>query len=352
MRTRLIAFAFAAFCATSITPALRAWGEEGHKMVNQLALASLPADFPAFVRAPENATRVIYLANIPDRWRNADPFLKQVGGAWVDHFLDLEQLPEAGLDPKKVPSLRLDFALVFAAGRIAHAKNFPAIDPATNADHTKEWPGFAPWAIAEWYHKLRSAFGYLKAFEEMGGTPEEIANAKADALYAMGVMGHYIGDCAQPLHTTNSHNGWVGPNPNGYTTWPGFHSWIDSGFINKAGVKPAELLPRVKTAEPFALGPREDGRDPFFVVAMDYIIAQHVQVEPLYKLEKAALLGHGEQPITNEARAFFADRLLTGADMLARVWVTAWKNASPDTYLRTALTRRNAPPAQPKKSNP
>jgi hypothetical protein len=352
MRLRAFPLAFVSLASVLLTPALHAWGEEGHKMVNQLALAALPADFPAFVRAPEASSRVIYLANVPDRWRNVDPFLKQVGGAWVDHFLDLEQLPEAGLDPKKVPSLRLDFALVFAAGRIANAKNFPPVDPATNADHTKEWPGFAPWAIAEWYHRLRSAFGYLKAYEEMGGTPEEIANAKADAIYAMGVMGHYVGDCAQPLHTTNSHNGWVGPNPNGYSTWPGFHSWIDSGFINKAGVKPADLLPRVKTVEPFVLGTREDGRDPFFVVAMDYIVAQHVHVEPLYKLEKAALLGHGEQPITTEARAFIEARLLTGADMLARVWVTAWKNASPDTYLRTALTRRNAPPAPPKKTNP
>ena len=39
----------------------------------------------------------------------------------------------------------------------------------------------------------------------------------------MGVMGHYVGDCAQPLHTTKHHNGWVGENPHGYTTWPGLH---------------------------------------------------------------------------------------------------------------------------------
>jgi hypothetical protein len=354
-RTCFSLLALGTCCSVLFSPVLRAWGEEGHRMVNELALAALPPDFPNFVRAPENATRVVYLANVPDRWRNVDPYLKQVGGAWVDHFLDIEQLPDAGLDPTKVPSMRLDFALVFAAGRIANAQKFPPVDPATNSDHTKEWPGFAPWVIAEWYHRLRSAFGYLKAYEELGGTPEEMANARADIIYAMGLMGHYVGDCAQPLHTTTHHRGWVGPNPNGYSTWTGIHSWIDSGFIIKAGVKSADLLPRVKPAQAIALGTRDDGRDPFFVVAMDYIIAQHSQVEPLYKLEKAGKLGHDDQPITPDGRAFIEARLLVGGEMLARIWVTAWKNASPDPYLRTELARRMAPPpatATPTKSKP
>jgi hypothetical protein len=342
MRSRPTAVLF--LLTSLVVPHLvHAWGDEGHRMVNQLALAALPKDFPEFARAPGNAERVVFLANVPDRWRNADPYLKQVGGAWEDHFLDIEQLPLAGLDPKTVPSLRLNFALVFAAGRAAHSEKFAAIDPATNLDHTKEWAGFAPWGMAEGFHRLRAAFGYLKAFEELGGTPDEIANAKADVVYAMGVLGHYVGDCAQPLHTTMHHNGWVGPNPNGYSTWPGFHAWIDSGFITKAGITPPDLLPRMKPAEPLALGVREDGRDPFFCAMMDYIIAQNELVEPLYKLEKAGLMGHGDQPVTPEARAFIEARLQTGADMLARVWVTAWKTAPVDTYLRTQLARRLAP---------
>ena len=57
-----------------------------------------------------------------------------------------------------------------------------------------------------------------RRFEQYGGTPEEIANAQADFIYVMGVMGHYVGDGSQPLHTTMYFNGWVGDNPNGYTT--------------------------------------------------------------------------------------------------------------------------------------
>ena len=330
--------------------AARAWDAEGHRIVAQLALASLPEDFPAFARTPESAERIAFLVNVPDRWRNVDPWLRQSGGSWTDHFIDLEELPDAGLDPRTVPSLRYDFALVFAAGRIAHAQNFPAIDPAKNTDHTREWPGFAPWAITEQFHRLRSAFGYLKAYQDVGGTPAEIANAQADVVYWMGVIGHGVGDCAQPLHTTANYNGWAGPNPNGYTTWTGFHSWIDSGFIAKAGIKAAELLPRKRPVQPLVLAPRVDGRDPFFVTTMDYILAQHEQVEPLYQLEKAGLLGRDEQPITADGRAFIEGQLLTAGEMLARVWVAAWQGAPMDTYLRTQLGKRQTaaqPPVAP-----
>lgn len=319
----------------------QAWDAEGHRIVNQVALYALPADFPAFARAAAATDRILHMANVPDRWRNVDPALKQVGGSWTDHFLDIEQLPDAGLDPKTVPSLRLDFALMFAAGRIAHAERFAMVDPTKNAGHTSEWPGFAPWAITENFHKLRSAFGYLKAYQEVGGTPSEIANAQADVLYAMGLLGHSVADCAQPLHTTVHHNGWVGPNPNGYTTWPRIHTWCDGGFLAKAGLKATDLQTRVTVAEPMPLPQRADDRDPLFVAVMDYILAQHAKVEPLYQLEKAGLLGNKpELPVTPEARAFFEGQLLAGGQMLARLWVTAWKSAPLDTFLREQLVRR------------
>lgn len=320
--------------------ALPAWDYEGHRIVNRLALASLPPDFPAFVREAGHAERIIYLANVPDRWRNVDPWLKQVGASWTDHFLDLEELPAAGLDPRTVSSFRYDFVVAFAAGRAAHPQNFRPIDPARNTDRTREWPGFAPWAIAEWCQKLRSAFAYLKAYEEVGGTPEEIANAKEDAIHAMGILGHYVGDSAQPLHTTLHYNGWSGPNPAGYTTWNGFHSWIDGGLIAKAGIRTEDLLPRAAPVEAFPATIPADGRDPLFIAAMDYVLASHEYVVPLYEMEKSGLLGNGDKPVSPEGRALIEGRLLTAGATLARFWVTAWKSAPVDAYLRTMLARR------------
>jgi len=312
-------------------------------MVNAVALASLPADFPAFVREPANAARVTFLAGEPDRWRNVpDLPLKQSGGSWTDHFCDMEYIPEAGLDWATVPSFRYDFIVQFAAGRAAHPENFPPIDPARNADHTREWPGFAPWAIAEYFGKLRSGFSYLKVFNELG-TAEEVASAQANLLYVMGVMGHYVADCAQPLHTTKHHNGWVGPNPHGYTTWNGLHSWIDGGITAKTGLKFAQLAPRVVPAEPLSLAPRADARDPMFVALVDYLQAQHRLVEPLYQLEKDGKLGQGDNAVVaEEARVFIETQMLRGGRMLASIWLTAYRGAVPDTYLRAALIRRQA----------
>jgi hypothetical protein len=338
------------FAPLLLTVTVSAWDYHGHRMVNDLALAGLPANFPSFVHEPANAERIAYLAGGPDRWRNVDPWLRQVGPSWTDHFLNFEQLAAAGLDPKTVPSLRYDFAVAFAAGRAANASRFPTIDPARNADGTAQWPGFAPWAISEWTHKLRSAFGVLKAFEEMGGTPAEVANARADVIQAMGLLGHYVGDCAQPLHTTDRYNGWNGPNPKGYTTWRGMHSWADGGFVAKAAITADVLRPRVKKSTAFVLSPRGDGRDPLFVAVMEWFIRQHEEVETLYSLEKAGKLSNEQEkvdrtrqfpgPVDPEGRAFFESRLLTGGEMLAALWATAWHSAPIDTFLRTQLAKR------------
>lgn len=319
-----------------------AWDYAGHRIVNTAALRSLPEDFPAFAREKANAERIAFLAGEPDRWRNVpDLIMKQSGGSWTDHFFNLEQIADAGLDPASVSSFRYDFIVQFAAGRTKHAEKFAPIDPAKNADRTREWPGFAPWAIAEQYARLRSAFAYLKVFEELG-TPEEIANAKANAVYVMGVMGHYVGDCAQPLHTTVHHNGWVGPNPKEHTTWSGIHSWIDGGFIAKAGIKADEVLTRVTPAKPISLAARTDGREPLFVAVMDYLLVTHRLVEPLYTMDRAGAFRMNDgAPAKAEGREFIVERLRAGGEMLGAIWVTAWRAAPPDTYLRAQLIKRH-----------
>jgi hypothetical protein len=348
-----------ALAALSPVVSLRAWDYEGHRIVNQLALASLPKDFPVFVQAISNLERVAFLAGEPDRWRNVpDLPLKQSGGSWSDHFIDLEYLTQAGMDLTTVTSFRYDFIVQFAAGRAKHPQNFEVIDPAKNVDHTREWPGFAPWAITELYGKLRSGFSYLKVFEELG-TPDEITNAQASILYVMGVLGHYVGDCAQPLHTTKHHNGWVGSNPNGYSTKPGIHSWVDGGIIAKAGIKTAPLTSRVVPAEAISLAPRADGRDPVFVAVMDYLQVTHRLVETIYQLEKAGKLGMGDQPMTDEARGLVESQLIAGGRMLGSIWLTAQRNITQDTYLKSALIKRqtgDAPaasrPASTRKKTP
>ncbi len=322
---------------------LQAWDyNAGHRIVNQLALASLPAEFPAFVKTAPNAERIAFLSGEGDRFRNVeDGAMRQSGGSWEDHFLDIEKLADAGLDPATVSSFRLNFAVDFAAGRKTHADRFPVIDPARNANQTAQWEGFLPWRISEDYLRLKSAFSYLKVFEELG-TPEELANAQANVVYYMGVMGHYVGDASQPLHTTFRYNGWTGDNPKGYTTWTGLHSWIDSGFFNKAGMSIAEIMPRVVPAKPIQLAPQADGRDPMFVAVMHFLLEQNKLVEPLYQMEKEGKLTNNNQPPAPEGREFIRAQMLKGGQLLGDLWLTAWRAAPPDTFLRSSLLGRQA----------
>lgn len=323
----------------TVVPALQAWDYEGHRIVNQLALAALPQEFPAFVHQPENAERIAFLAGEPDRWRNNPDFpIKQYNV--LDHYLDLEQLEWAGLDPKTVSDLRYVFVVDFAKGRATNADKFSPIDPAKNKDHTREWPGFLPWAVTEYYGKLKSAFSYLKAFETSGGTPEEIANAQANIVHIMGVMGHYVGDGAQPLHTTVHHNGWEGENPHEYTQWRGIHAWIDGGFIGKIGISAESLRSRVTEVVPLNISPRADGRDPVFVATMSYVAEQNAQVEPLYVIDKERGFKLDEAREAAQGQAFIEKQLIKGGEVLAAIWLTAWRNTTEDKYLLDQLTKR------------
>lgn len=326
-------------CGALVAP-LSAWDHPGHAIVNELALASLPDDFPAFVREPANVARISFLAGEPDRWSHAlDIPLKHY--QWPDHYLDVEQLPAAGLDVATISSFRYDFMQAFDRGRTAHPENFQKADPINVAIHVEQWPGFLPWAITEYYGKLTAAFASFKVYEELG-TPEEVANARANVIYIMGTMGHFVGDCAEPLHTTIHHAGWSGANPAGYTTETTIHTWIDSGLITKAGIKLADVRSRIAPAQVISLAVRPDGRDPVFVAQVDFIVAQNKFVEPLYQLEKAGKLGRGAVPVSDEGRAFIEGQLVKGGQMLGAVWLTAWRATRPDTYLRGVLLRRQA----------
>jgi hypothetical protein len=332
--------AAAGLVAPLFAPLAGAWDYEGHRAVNQIALATLPADFPAFVREPAAAERIAWLASEADRWRSAPDLPARHCNA-PDHYLDLEYLPLAGLDPATVSSFRYEFAVQFAKGREAHPQNWAPIDPAQNSDRTREWPGFLPWTIAEYFGWLRGNFARLKVLEEMG-TPDEVAQTKASIIEMMGVMGHFLGDAAQPLHTTQHHNGWVGPNTSNYTTWRGFHSWIDSGFINRAKIDLGALAAQAKPAQLLPLDVRPDGRDPMFAHAMAFIQEQHQLVEPLYQLEAAGKLRGENNPPDAEAVAFIQARVLTAGQMLGNVWLTAWRAAQPDSFLRGQLIRAKA----------
>lgn len=322
--------------AASLASVCLAWDYDAHRAVNQAALSMLPPDFPAFVRTPPAPERIAFLSGEMDRWRNA-PDLSLRHGSGPDHYIDIEDLVAYEIKPASLQPFRYDFAASLALFRAAHPGVIP---PPTgrNDDHTRELPGFLPWALAEQYAKLKSAFAYLRALQA-GGTPEEVANAEANVIYVMGLMGHLAGDSVQPLHTTVHHHGWVGANPRGYTTNGSIHELIDGGFLAATGgVNATKLRGGFRTAQ--VLPDTGKGLEIFSNV-VDVIVKQNQLVEPLYKLEKD---GKFSTTGTNtaEGRAFLETQLRTGATLLADLWYSAWKNAPEDTYLKKKLEERKA----------
>ncbi len=339
MRIRIIPVAVLTLLVAFAPLFAGAWDYEGHRTVNQIALAALPANFPAFVKTPAARERIAFLGGEPDRWRNIsdDPSLMHYNGP--DHYLDLEELADYGLTSETVPSLRYDLAARLALARAAHPEQFAPIDPLKNRDRTRELIGFAPYAITEYCGKLRSGFSYLKAYQNYGGTPEEIANAQANLIYVMGVMGHFVGDCAQPLHVTRHHHGWVGENPKGYTTDASFHAWIDGGFFKQTGG--ITLTPLLRKIRPATIVGDPLKPDDLFRQVMAYLGQTHQQVEPLYQLEREMKLAP-ENEKAGEGRAFLERQLVQGGQMLGDLWFSAWQQATEDKYLIRQLTERKA----------
>jgi hypothetical protein len=341
MKARNILMAFSAVVGLStilLAGKAAAWDYEGHYVINQLALASLPTNFPVFVFAPAARERIAFLSGEPDRWRNvSDLSLKQDNGP--DHYIDLEELDRYGFTPGRLPPLRYDFVGQLAVFRAAHADKFPPADPVRDAAHTSNLVGFLPWTITEYTARLKSAFSYLKAYQEAGGSSSEIANAQANVIYLMGVMGHFVGDGSQPLHTTIHFNGWAGSNPHGYTTNHTFHSWIDGGYFRKTGgLKVENMLGKIHPAEHVGDPAQPNG---IFHVTMAYLIEQNALIEPLYQLEKdGKLSGEGENGLAG--KAFLETQLLKGSQMLGNIWLTAWLDAPEDIYLKNQLKARNS----------
>jgi len=338
------------FAAATLAFNAAAWDYDGHHAVNELALAALPKNFPAFALAPAARDRIAYLAGEADRWRNAASPRQGTGLALghangPDHYFDLETLRLYGLTPTTLPSLRYDFAAAIVKARAAHPERFSVIDPARDADHTRELNGFLPWTISEYYEKLRSGFGTLAALENHGGTPAEIENARQSILYVMGVMGHFVGDASQPLHTTIYHHGWTtNDNPNHYTTSFGFHAWIDGGFFNKTGgLDEKKLAAQIRPAQKI---PAADAPDGVFQTAVDFIVAANQLVEPLYRLDHDGKLSDQENRGA-AGRAFLEGQLVKSGRFLGDLWLTAWLTAPEDTHLERELQKRGRAPETP-----
>jgi hypothetical protein len=179
----------------------------------------------------------------------------------------------------------------------------------------------------------------LRAYQVAGGTEAEIENAEANVVYLMGVMGHFVGDASQPLHSTVHFNGWVGDNPRSYMSNHTFHAWIDGGYFRATGgLRLSTMTGKIHAAGTVGDPAQADG---VFRAVVSFLVEQNKLVEPLYRLEKEGKLsGEGETGLAG--RAFLEEQLVKAGQMLGDLWNSAWIEAPEDKYLERQLELRRA----------
>lgn len=295
-----------------VTP-VSAWDAAGHRTITLLAIDRLSGDpsFPAWLKESSARGMVAYQSGEPDRWRSTrTPSLKHENDP--DHYIDLEDLEPFGLTLQTVPRLRYEYVKAMALAKQAHPEKAKAYNPATDTARTQEYPGYLQHAIMEHYEKLRASFYNLRVLEALNdpARADAIAMAKGNIMTEMGLLSHFVGDAAQPLHTTQHHHGWIGENPKGYTTERGIHAMVDSA--------PATLgLDEAALKETSAELPKLEA-DPWPQV-LGEIQRSFDKVEPLYELQKAGTLKG------DAGKAFFTERLTDASTMLAALYRQAWE---------------------------
>ena len=253
---------------------------------------------PHFLRAASK--RIAWLGPEPDRWRsNLEQPLNDAQAP--DHFIDLEWVDWL----KPFPPDRYAFIRAVYQYRAQH--------PHTDVP-PPEKIGFQPYISIEVFDRLKVAF---REFRHARAEGRSTANAEANAIFYAGWLGHYVGDGSNPMHTSIQYNGWVGPNPRGYSTSHDIHSKMETTFVN--------ANPEVTYIADLVGAPRH--LDHPFEDYIAYLRGSRSRIERAYQLERdRGFDGKG----TPESREFIRQQLGRGAQMLLNMWYTAWVDSAGD----------------------
>ena len=272
-----IVFGFALCALLSLFAALaHAWWAGGHAAIATAAVAGLPDDMPRFFRL--GARPLAHYSGDPDRWKNR--LAKHLRAAEApDHFIDLEDYKGEELPHDRWKAIALLHKL--------------------KQDPSKA--GFLPYAIMENFDRLTVAF-----FDHRQAKDDEAIRAKC-LVYA-GVLSHFTGDSAMPLHTTRDYDGRRDAGGK-VTIQKGIHAKID-GFPEKQGI----------TAEEIARGLKAKKIEDVWKHVLERIDESHKLIDTCYGLDKKRAF---TRP-TKESRAFILERCRVAAQFTMDLWYTAW----------------------------
>lgn len=291
-----------------------AWGATGHRLIGVAAVRALPEELPAFLRTPAAAAEVGELSREPDRTKGGgQPHDRERDTAhFVDMIEDGRIMTEAGMSIDALPRLKSEYDAALLAAGIK-------VDDA----------GWLPYAIMDGYQQLVRDFAtwrVLYAAEGRETDPgkrawyrEDRVRREALILRDIGYLSHFVGDGAQPHHTTIHYNGWNRdtPNPEGFTTSRQTHGVFEGAFTARVA--------RLDAVEAAMAAPALDGFDLRARVPA-YLKTTLAEVTPFYRLEKAGGFDEGDA----RGGRFVINRLAAGASELRDLIILAWRDSGDD----------------------
>ncbi len=183
------------------------WGTKGHIMQGRVAARALPGDMPLFFRAATE--RLAYLIPEPDRWRGEargglkGARIELTNATAANHNVRLEVIGETPF-----PQTRYQFvALALERGWIRRD------------DANLHQVGAVFYAMVEELQRLTVQFRLWREAQEAPTLdPAALQQIQENAIFSAGVLGHWITDASQPLHTTVHSDDWDPryPNPKNY----------------------------------------------------------------------------------------------------------------------------------------
>ena len=312
---RLVAALSLVVCFCAVAPTgVRAWGAEGHRIINGDAIRALPESVPPFVRTPDAIAEIAALGPDPDQLRDGGKaFESDTLGA---HFLDLadDGTVDGVVSLKNLPPTREAYDTAVRRG--APIENRPADEFVA---------GYLPYSIVEGWQQLVEDFALWRVDaygEAHAADPHERDAFAFDrrlrellVVHDIGYWGHFVADASQPLHVSVHYNGWGDyPNPNGYSTSHTVHADFETKFVN-AHATPENVLPRI--------GPYVPSTEPIFSRVATYLLATNAGVEPVYRMVASGAFAAS----TPDAVNFTLDRLAAGAqelrDLVADAYVAS-----------------------------
>ncbi len=362
------------------SPAL-AWGERGHNTVGYTAARF----FHHWLQETEkeqvgNAFDVRdyqmgHLSNIPDiSWKAVKvDTIKKLN--YVNHFFDPEVLlglpasdnaKDAAAFQKQIRELPLTWKEVektYAGKPNTFKKGHPPVQPYFDS-------GSAPWRAADLYDKMVFFFQCAKQKENAKDTRfhKELfplqgnrivrhvtcgkSATRDEALLAAyvagGLMGHFVGDLAQPLHATADFDGWS-------KGLGGIHAYYESELVHVMKDDLNEAVLAHARDQKFQREVKKriggDWNAPVVKIMLNLAADSWGRRHDIEKLDQRyAVLELGDKlprgygaddtkgakpakrrPVTQKVAAHFrditVDRIATAATILSHFWYAAWKQA-------------------------